>query len=319
MKLSELVKLRNNLQEISFDNFYQQVELLDAALSKNKMLPLHENYKDGLENLIMFLDSIEQRTHQQQQSINNLTADIEIEIEETVRPMLKLGYKINDFYGSNLTNCDVERSDRLLELSDDERGEIGTVLRSYTDWRYPALEIGPGDGYWTESLVAADPLYIIDRHQEFLDSTLSKFNEVYQRRIRPYLTGLHANRPEFDFSMLPQNQFGFIFAWNVVNFWPYEETKYALEQCYNMLRPGGTMMFSFNNCDVVQCAEYAETGYKSYLTPNLLNKIFNELKFEIKQYRSTSIAVHWVEISKPGILTTSKRHQTLGRICSIGS
>lgn len=319
MKLSELVKLRNNLQEISFDNLYQQVELLDAALSKNKMLPLHENYKTGIENLIMFLDRIEQQTYQQQQSIINLTAEIEKEIEVTTQPMLKLGYKINDFYGSNLTNCDVERSDRILELSDDERGEIGTVLRSYTDWRYPALEIGPGDGGWTESLVAADPLYIVDRHQEFLDSTLSNFNEVYQRRLRPYLTGIHANRPEFDYSMLPEGQFGFIFAWNVVNFWPYKETKHSLKQCYNLLRAGGTMMFSFNNCDIVQCAEYAETGYKSYLTPKLLNSIFDELGFIVKQYRSTSVNVHWVEIQKPGALTTTKRHQTLGRICSVGA
>jgi predicted SAM-dependent methyltransferase len=119
--------------------------------------------------------------------------------------------------------------------------------------------------------------------------------------------------------MLPKNQFGFIFAWNVVNFWPYEETRYVLEQCYDLLRPGGSMMFSFNNCDVVQGAEYAETGFKSYLTPKLLNTIFQELGFVVKHYRSTSVNVHWVEIRKPGVLTTIKRHQTLGRICSVGA
>jgi SAM-dependent methyltransferase len=233
--------------------------------------------------------------------------------------MMQLGYTVNDFFGSNLTNYDVERLDRVLELSDDERGEIGTVLRSYTDWHYPTLEIGPGDGDWTESLVAGDPLYIVDRHQEFLDSTLAKFNEVYQKRLRPYLTGLHADRPEFDYSMLPQGQFGFIFAWNVVNFWPLKETKHTLSQCWDLLKPGGAMMFSFNNCDVVQCAEAAETGYKSYLTPKLLNDIFNELGFQVIQYRSTSVNVHWVEIKKPGVLQTSKRHQTLGKILTVHS
>ena len=319
MKLSDLVKLRNNLQDISFDGLVHQIDLLDASLSRNLSISLHENYKNQIENLINFLDKIESNNTNQQQNLINLIAAIEKEIEEITEPMLQLGYKINGFFGSNLTNFDVERFDRVLELSDNERGEIGTVVRSYTDWHYPTLEIGPGDGEWTESLVAADPLYIVDRHQEFLNSTLNKFNEVYRKRLRAYLTGIHAARPEFDFSMLPQNQFGFIFAWNVVNFWPFKETKQALKQCYDLLRPGGSMMFTYNNCDVVQCAEYAESGYKSYLTPKLLNTIFQELGFEIKHYKSTSINVHWVEIRKPGVLTTTKRHQTLGRICAVNA
>ena len=317
MKLSELVKFRNNLKNINFDSFNQQLDLLDAAMSRNNNLPLHENYRIDLNNLISFLDKIEQQTVEQQQFLNNLIYDVEKEIEDFTQPMLQLGYTVNGFYGSNLTNFDVERSDRVLQLTDDERGEIGTVIRSYTDWRYPTLEIGPGDGDWTESLVAGDPLYIVDRHQEFINSTLSRFNQVYQRRVRPYLTGLHADRPEFDYTMLPQGQFGFIFAWNVINFWPLKETKHTLHQCWHLLKPGGAMMFSFNNCDMVQCAEYAETGYKSYLTPKLLNDVFAEIGFEVIQYRSTSINVHWVEIKKPGVLQTSKRHQTLGKIISL--
>ena len=319
MKLSELVHLRNNLQNLTFDALNQQVDLIDAAISKNSLLPLHENYKTQIENFIEFLDKIESDIEKQKHCLSNLIIEVEKEIEEITKPMLKLGYKINDFFGSNLTNVNVERSDRVLELSYDERGEIGTVVRSYTTWQYPTLEIGPGDGDWTESLVAGDPLYIVDRHQEFLDSTLSKFNEVYQRRLRTYLTGVHAKRREFDYSMLPQEQFGFIFAWNVVNFWPFQETKRALTQCYNLLRPGGAMMFSFNNCDIVQCAESAESGYKSYLTKTLLNSIFDELGFEIIQYRSTSVNVHWVEIKKPGALTTTKRHQALGKICAVNA
>lgn len=319
MKTSELISLRNNLQNISFINLTNEVNSLDAAISKNHNLPLFENYRSKLDKILNFVSTIEIQLENQQEEITKLINEIEQEIAEQTKPLMQLGYKINGFYGSNLTNWDVERTDRILELSDDERGEIGTVVRSYTSWQYPTLEIGPGDGAWTESLVAGDPLYIIDRHQEFLDSTLSKFNEVYRKRVRPYLTGQHAGKSEFDFSMLPKEQFGFIFAWNVVNFWPFTETKHTLTQCWDLLRPGGVMMFSFNNCNVVQCAEAGESGYKSYLTPQLLNSIFDELGFEIIQYRSTSINVHWVEIKKPGVLTTTKRHQTLGKICAVNA
>ena len=316
MKISDLVKLRNNLQSISFTALSHEVNNIDAAISKNVNLPLHENYKASTNTIINFISQLESQIESQQQYISAFIKDIEQEIAELTAPMMQLGYEINGFYGSNLTNWDVERSDRVLELSDDERGEIGTVVRSYTDWQYPTLEIGPGDGDWTESLVAGDPLYIVDRHQEFLNSTLSKFNETYQRRVRPYLVGSDGIS-DFDYSMLPINQFGFIFAWNVINFWPFQETKLTLKQCYDLLRPGGVMMFSFNNCDVSQCAEAAESGYKSYLTPKLLNSIFDEVGFELIQYRSTSTNVHWVEIKKPGVLSTTKRHQALGKIVSI--
>lgn len=317
MNLSQLVALRNNLQDLNFTKLLQEVEVLDAAVSSNNNLQVHTNYKESLNKLVSFFSAIENNLDSVQNSIEQFIFEIDKEINELTAPMMKLGYQINGYFGSNLTNWDVERNDRKLDLSDEERSEINTVIRSYTNWKYPTLEIGPGDGEWTESLVAADPLYIIDRHQEFLDSTLNKFNPIYRKRVRSYLTGLHANRPEFDYSMLPQNQFGFIYAWNVVNFWPYEETKHVLAQCFNLLKPGGSMLFSFNNCDIVQCAEYAETGYKSYLTPKLLNNIFQTLGFLVKQYRSTSISVHWVEIQKPGNLITTKRHQTLGKIISV--
>ena len=74
----------------------------------------------------------------------------------------------------------------------------------------------------------ACPIQSIHHNQEFLDSTLSKFNETYQRRVRPYLVGSDGIS-DFDYSMLPINQFGFIFAWNVINFWPFQETKLTLK------------------------------------------------------------------------------------------
>lgn len=320
MNLSQLVALRNNLQDLNFTKLLQELEVLDAAVSSSSNnLQVYTNYKESLNKLLSFFTAIENNLDSVQYSIEQFIFEIDKEINELTVPMMKLGYQINGFFGSNLTNCDVERNDRRLDLTDDERSEISTIIRSYTNWKYPTLEIGPGDGDWTESLVAADPLYIVDRHKEFLDSTLNKFNEIYRKRIRPYLTGLHAERAEFDYSMLPKGQFGFIFAWNVINFWPFEETKHVLIQCYDLLKPGGSMLFSFNNCDVEQCAEYAESGYKSYLTPKLLNNVFTELGFLVKQYRSTSVAVHWVEIQKPGDLQTSKRHQTMGKICSINA
>lgn len=317
MKLSDLVKLRNNLQQLDFAPLQECLDKLDGQLSVNYKIDLDNNYKDSLIEIISKFDIIETTISDKSTKIQSLIDSINCEIKSITKPFMQLGYKVNGFYGSNLTHYDVERKDRVLSLSADERSQIVNVMRKYTDWHYPVLEIGPGDGDFTESLIAGDPLYLIDRHQEFLDSTLSKFNESFRRRVRPYLTGIHAGRDDFDFTVVPKGQFGFVFAWNVINFWPYEETKKSLYQIFDLLRPGGVMMFSFNDCDVWQCAEAAETGFKSYMTKDLLTEIFNEIGFELIQFTTTSTHIHYVEIRKPGILQTSKRHQTLGKIIEL--
>lgn len=79
------------------------------------------------------------------------------------------------------------------------------------------------------------------------------------------------------------------------------------------------MMFSYNNCDVVQCAEYVEQGFRSWMPSKLLEKTVQDLGFEIIVNRSLEETVHWIEIRKPGALTTTKHHQVLGKILNVGT
>jgi phospholipid N-methyltransferase len=317
MKLSDLVRLKNSLQNFSADDAKAALEVLDGQLNQLCNMPLHINYKESITENLLNLDGLEQNLNKIETKILALIETLEAEIKERTQEYLARGYIINGFYGSNATDVHTERNDRLLPITDETRSEIITRVRSYTDWRFPALEIGPGDGTWTEHLVAADPLYILDRQNEFLQSTLSKFNSVYRNRVRPYLTGIHANKQENDLSDLPKNQFGFIFSWNVFNYLPLKETKELLDQCMDCLRPGGTMMFSFNNCDVIQCAEYVEVGFRSWMPSQLLIDTCKQIGYEIITVRKIEETVHWIEIRKPGELKTVKGHQVLGRITQV--
>lgn len=319
MKLSELVALKNRLLEIDLTKLTNNLETLDGNFFSTLNYNKETYYSESINDLIKITNNMEVQVSELSQNIQNLIKDIDNQIDKTAEPLLSLGYIVNNFLGSNLSSFEVEMNDRQMSINDSERSIITNVIRGYTDWRFPTLEIGPGDGVWTESLVAADPLYIVDRHQEALNLTLSKFNSVYRNRVRAYLTGTHAKLDDFDFTFLPKNQFGFIFAWNVFNFWPYKETENVLTQCYDLLRPGGSIMFSFNDCDFPAGAKFAESGYMSFLNKKMLLTVFNKLGFELKQFTSLNQNINYVEIIKPGLLTTTKRHQTLGRICSINS
>jgi SAM-dependent methyltransferase len=137
--------------------------------------------------------------------------------------------------------------------------EVESRINIYTNWKYPALEIGCRDGEWTKLLVAADPLYVTDQHQDFLDTAIRDYTPEYQRRIRPYLI------KDSDYGILPQHQFNFVFSWNHFNYKSLDTLKKTLKQVYNLLKPGGVFMFSYNNGDLPAAAAYAENYFMSYI------------------------------------------------------
>lgn len=313
MKLSELVKFRNELQKVQTSFARSAVDALDGHLSHINEIPMHLDYKDNVADLIKCIDSVENQLLTIENNIPAIVDKVNAEIADLTKDFYARGYMINGSYGSDRTDVETERTARCMPMHDETRAQVLVKARKYTDWRFPALEIGPGDGTWTEHLIAGDPLYIVDIHEEFIEATLNKFNSVYRNRIRPYLIGSHGIS-DTDLSVLPQGQFGFIFSWNVFDYFPLDYIKTFLEQSMKLLRPGGIMMFSYNDCDIAQCAEFVDQGFKSWMPRTLLTKTCTELGFEIIHTSSLEETVNWIEIKKPGELKTVKAHQVLGEI-----
>ena len=196
-------------------------------------------------------------------------------------------------------------------LPTEDKKKVDAVISQYVSWKYPALEIGPGDGIWTHLLQHAQPLVIADIHPEFIDSALSTLTQEAQNRIIKF--SILKN----NILLLPNNQFGFIFCWNLFNFQPLSLLQVYLSQCLQLLRPGGTFMFSFNNCDYPDCAERAELGDMHYTTEKEINELCLTAGFVDIKFGWAERYVTWAEVSKPGILSTAKTHPTIGIIKNI--
>jgi SAM-dependent methyltransferase len=244
-----------------------------------------------------------------------MLSQIDAKINKLTKDFHKRGYIINGFFASNATDVEGERNLRQVPVSAEVHRFVNAKIDTYSSWQYPGLEIGPGDGEWTPLLVASDPLYIIDNHKEFLESTMSHFHEDYQRRLRPYVIDFRTN----DIMALPHNQIGFAFAWNVFNFFPEFELRHYLKQVFELLRPGGAIVFSYNNCDNPTQAGFAEEGWMSWMPRTLLHTIMTELGYTDIQYHEPTLNVSMVEAKKPGVKSTSKAHQVLGEIKFLNS
>jgi SAM-dependent methyltransferase len=187
-------------------------------------------------------------------------------------------------------------------------------IRSLTSWQHPSLELCAGDSVYTRELIAGDPLYIACMYPETQTVTQNKFNEVYQRRLRTYHCRFDrqslVNKP---FSVLPGTQFGFIFFWNIAQFCAWDHITSLLASLHSLLKPGGVLVFNFNDCDTPLGVEMAKRNFHSWLTPRTLEKICQDLGFqfqEIRTFDSTSV----ITVARPGVLTTTRAHQVLGEI-----
>ena len=304
MKLHNIIELRESLKDAfptstikrELDSIIENLELIQARYN--------EDYSYRISEVIKTINEIKSNLQVPLERLADVNDIIRQDLEEVTEKFSAPDYQNELRYA----NPDRIREIRTLYIPTGIDEIIGRAIDLYVDWRTPGLEIGCRDGEYTSKLVSCDPLYITDIHQDFLDSTLSKFPEEYQRRLRPYLID------DMNLSMLPKNQFGFVFSWNFFNYLSLASIDRYLVQIFELLRPGGTFMFSYNNADMPAPAAYADSYFMSYVPKSQLLPLCTAHGFAIASSTDLDPAVSWLELRKPGELKTIKAHQVLGEI-----
>ena len=202
--------------------------------------------------------------------------------------------------------------DRKLSLNTSTTEYIQDRIKLYGGWQYPGLIVRPAMDPWIKDLVACDPLYIADQNLELLQPALEQFHEQYQNRLRIYFINDYVDDPIL--KMLPENQFGFCLFYNFFNYKPIEIVKNYLSEIYRKLRPGGVLAFTFNDCDHHNAVELVERNYMSYTPGHLIFDFCKHLNYELVQTQQIVPGTSWVELKKPGALSSLRGGQSLARI-----
>lgn len=271
--------------------------ILDDYTEDSELMALDHMFVNNISHMETMITLVQHRIEK-----------IEIEINSRSINAVVADTKYWADHGTRFKTAEYQREFQQLPVTKFSQDMIKGRIGQYTDWRYPALEIGPGDGEWTKNLVACDPLYLVDYNEEFLDSAKAQFNKKYQARIRIYANhgeGLH---------MLPQNQFGFVFSWNTFNYFSLSQIKAYLKEIYKVLRPGGACMFSYNNAELPEQCRRAEDHLMSYMPKWIMTELLTNNDFIDIKTEDTDTTISWVEFRKPGKLESNRTGQTLGKI-----
>jgi len=201
---------------------------------------------------------------------------------------------------------------RRMRIDSDDDIRLRTHLKNLTDWRIPGMIIRPGLETYIEDMVPMDPLYVVDHDPELIQPAINKFTPEYQRRLREYVINDWTDGPIL--GQLPDNQFGAIFAYHYFNHKPIPVINKFLNEFYKKLRPGGSVIMTYNNCDLAHGVIRAEHTWMLYTPRRLIEQHAINLGFELIEAYDGKGDVSWLEFKKPGDIASIRGGQTLAKI-----
>jgi SAM-dependent methyltransferase len=204
---------------------------------------------------------------------------------------------------------------RRIGINDDSRLALQYRLKNLTDWRLPGMIIGPRTEKFIEDMVPMDPLYVVDTHQELLDPAVRSFTPDYQRRLRQYVVNDYV--PGAILNEIPGGQFGVIFAYNYFNYRPMEVVRRYIQEIASKLRPGGTFIMTYNNCDRAHGVGLNERSWMCYTPQRLIVAAAVDSGLELVSATDEPGDLSWIEFVRPGEIETLRGGQSLAKIIAI--
>jgi hypothetical protein len=308
MKLSDIVHLKNLLQQFDVEHSNEAMRYLDGFVC---------NIKENAMRFTEHLGDLDNRlltVHRSLAEFDHSMSDLQTLLSQTVaqREHELLEQSKTVWQNEMIMETNEHVLNRRLVSNSDCYNVLLNRCRSLADWRWPGLVFRPGQEEFIRDLVALDPLYLIDHNLELLEPCVAQFQPVYQQRLRCYAvndwqggTIMHE---------LPDNQFGFVLAYNYFNFKPLTIIKQYLNELIVKLRPGGALIMTYNDCDWAHGVALAEKNFMCYTPGHMILSHAQSAGFEIVEQHNDHGDLHWVSLRRPGKLTSTRAAQVLAKI-----
>lgn len=309
MKLSQVIAYLNMLESSDMDPTYGNItDKLDDILHavKNRDLQYHSTTADLDEKLVGVKDSISKFD----QSLQSLKQQLRNDVDRLAPSYYAESWKR---YEQEMCFETVEHLiNRKLSIEFDDYERLRNVIKNYTDWRLPGMVIGSRQETFVEDMVPMDPLYLVDHTQELLNAAMKPFTQEYQRRLRPYV--INDWKDTEILTAIPPNQFGLVFAYNYFNWKPIEMIERFLIEIYQKLRPGGALIFTYNECDNWYGVGAVENAWMCYTPGSRIQTIAKNLGYKIINRCTGAGDIAWFEMRKPGEIRSLRGGQVLARV-----
>ena len=301
-KLSELVSFKNQLDLMSTNTVQDNI---NSELDKIIHLFSTETYDNLLDQRKL---DIQKSVNTFESELKKLKTIVKHEIEVLEKPEFQKSYILYEGEFGHTAEYILNLRKHIMP----NPALFQTRLSKYINWQHSAMIIRPGIESFIDSMVALDPLYLVDLNHDYLAPALSKFNSQYQNRLRTYT--VKEDLDQDILGQLPNNQFALCFVYNYFNFRPFEILKKYLDEIYEKLTPGGVLVMTFNDCDRASAVQLVENFYCCYTPGYLVRELALSIGYEIEYSWNDPGPTTWLELKKPGTMTSLKGGQTLAKV-----
>lgn len=246
---------------------------------------------------------------------STLLAELEKSITSVDESMTAQGLTLlqDTVYYNKFSDDSLDNDDVLLEIQNEVESILQNVIYKYVSWEHPALYLNCRDAKRIDYMVASDPLYIAGPDMRALNTWVAKYTELYQQRLRLYKI------EQGNLLELPQHQFGFIFCWEYFNRITVDRIEQHLRNIFDLLKPGGTFLFSYTNAEIMHTAQLVDMHLAPWASKTYIEKLLLSIGYDIINFVDLPINEHkiyasWAEVKKPGQLSTLKKSPVLGQI-----
>jgi hypothetical protein len=299
--------IRNELSALSLDK-----EIQDRTVLVDKIKLNNPNM-----NVPVDYTAIQQAS---QQIVDTLNQEI-IRIERAIDDNIKAGNQTRETVSIRINEG------RFIPLDEDTESIVVHRINHYCHWKYPALQLHWQRKKWSDAMVAAEPLYLLCSDKNIKQQQIQGYTIEFQNRLRFYniedITDIHMQSQAKGSGLpievlLPAGQFGFVLCWETIDYMRLDKITNYLRKVLLLLRPGGTFMFSYSNCDLFESARSAELNSVGYCSSRILKTLCEEVGYIVTKFENYKIDndswVSWIEIRKPGELVSIKSHPVIGEI-----
>jgi SAM-dependent methyltransferase len=309
MKLSTLVNYYNQLDSLSIvpthDLFTQQSKKIFHEINSQPLQP-----DELLAQLTACEKTVADSFQQYEQLLSHTKQQVKNLITESEKSWFVESYRLYDEEMSSETVEEIQAR-TIKNISEDTKNFYLARIAKYNSWKHAAIILRPGFEPYLNHMVGCDPLYVVDTRHELLEPALSQHNEVYQQRLRPYVVSEREDQQIL--CQLPNNQIGFVLAYNFFNFRPFEIIRRYLQEIYTKLQPGGVLAMTINDCERDKAVMLVEQHFCCYTPGYLVCDLAESLGYEIILTWNDLGPSTWLELKKPGNFESVRGGQTLAK------
>jgi len=297
MTLSDFIDYRNRVHALAKNGVHHSAKDLLARTATELLPPVGNSSPPQITAMLARIDSVARHAEAQILDLQHLIENLDAEIQTCIaQHHPRYHAQSRHVYQNQFRSYGADKIlDTVVDITADQRSLLRSRIMAHSNWLDTGLMLRPGRDELVESMSAMGILYLFDTHKELLVPAVSRFPEHHRDKYRDYW-GLDP----VDLRQLPQQQMRLIVVLNFFNFLPLEMVQQYLVQVTQLLRPGGTVIFTFNDCDHAVNVGFCERSWQCYQPGSEMLALTRGLGLELETRQWFDNGLAWLELRRPG-------------------